>query len=95
MIKTTIQLNYDDFAELVCDFRSRTRFVISLDKNKAASFHPIGVPLPESSVGGAVITIEQKTIDEAKANPAQAVDILLKAVNKSSLFLEFQLDQPF
>ena len=95
MIKTPITLNYDDFAELVCDFRSKTRFVISLDKNKVPTFHPIGVPLPESSVGGAVITIEQKAIDEAKANPAQAVAILLKATNKSSLFLEFQLDMPF
>jgi hypothetical protein len=95
MIKTPIILNYDDFAELVCDFRTRTRFVISLDKNKAASFHPIGVPLPDSSVGGAVITIDDKAIKEAKENPAQAVAILLKAVNRSSLFLEFELDMPF
>lgn len=95
MIKTTVTLNYDDFAELVTDFRSRTRFIISLNKAGEASYHPIGAPLPNDSVGGAVITIDDKTINEAKANPAQAVAILLKAVNRSSLFLEFELDMPF
>lgn len=95
MIKTTVVLGYWEFKQLVENFRSKTRFIISLDKYGAPTFHPIGAPLPDSSIGGAVITIDQKAIDEAKANPAQAVAILLKAVNKSSLFLEFQLDMPF
>jgi len=95
MIKTTVTLDYWEFAELVTDFRSKTRFVISLDKDKAATFHPIGIPLPDDSVGGAVVTIDNATIKEAKENPAKAVAILLKAVNRSSLFLEFELSVPF
>lgn len=95
MIKTPVELSYDAFKELVNDFDQATRFIISLNKSGQPTFHPIGMPLPRSSIGGAVVTIDSKTIKEAKANPAQIVPIMLKAVNKSSLFLEFQLDIPF
>lgn len=95
MTKTVIVLDYWNFKGLVEGFRSKTRFVISVNKHGEPSFHAIGEPLPDDSVGGAVITIDQKAIDEAKANPAESVAILLKATNKSSLFLEFELDIPF
>jgi len=95
MIKTPVILSYWEFKELVSDFDQAIRFIISLNKTGEASYHPIGAPLPKYSIGGAVITIDDKTINEAKANPAQAVAILLKAVNRSSLFLEFELDMPF
>lgn len=90
-MKTPVELSYYAFKELVNDFDQATRFIISLDKSGHATFHPIGVPLPKSSIGGAVITISEKTIEEAKANPAQIVPIMLKAVNRSSLFLELDM----
>ena len=94
-MKTPVELGYYAFRELVSDFDQATKFIISLNKSGEATFHPIGAPLPRSSIGGAVVTIDAKTIQAAKANPAQVVPIMLKAVNKSSLFLEFQLDLPF